>query len=136
MHGGVRRDDGEGLDGDAAGVLLEVLEGVDDVIGLRLRAVERRAAGFSGVVDDEHGGGAAGELDEVANVDTYRGFLGRMRGFEEINDCWDISWSVNTDQNSEFAVLFCSLDCSSFVGYEFSCWLVDCCHHWTDNCCH
>nr|GMD99963.1 hypothetical protein TorRG33x02_243520 [Ipomoea batatas] len=111
VHGGVGGHDGVGLDGDAAvGVLLEVLEGVDDVVGLRLCAVERLTVGISVVVDDEHGGGAAGELNEVADVDTDWGSLGGVRSFEEINDGWDISWGVNAHRDSEFAVGFCSLD--------------------------
>lgn len=118
VHRGVGGDGGEGLDGDEAGVLLVVLEGVDDVVGLGLGAVEGGAVGFAGVVDDEHGGGAAGELDEVEDVDADGGFLGGVGGFEEVDDGGDIAGGVDAGQDSELCVAFGHLDGSAFVADE------------------
>ena len=77
VHGGVRGHDGERLDGDGVVAALELPKSGDDLIGLGLDAfgVGRGLGGLGGsgilgVVDHEHGGGAAGEFDEVEGADV------------------------------------------------------------------
>ena len=81
-------------------MLLEVLEGIDDVFGLGLGSVQGWSSRFPGVVDDEHGGGPARELDKVEDVYADWGFLGGMGGFEEVDDRRDISRGVYAHEDS------------------------------------
>lgn len=108
MHGGVRGHGGEGLDRDAAGVLLVVLERSDDVLGLSLAAVRgaKVAAVFGGavVVDDEHGGGTTCELDEVESVDEDGRALGWVGGFEQAYDHGDVARVVEARHHAELGV--------------------------------
>lgn len=52
-------------------------------------------------MDDEHGGGSAGEFDEVESEDAERRLLGGVIEMEEVDDGGDAGDGVNTGEDFE-----------------------------------
>lgn len=104
MHGRVGGDGGEGLDRDLRRELLEEFEGGDGVIGLGLGVAHGRAARAAGVGDDEHGGGAAGELDEVERVEEDGRPLGGIGRLYHTQHRRQLARPVHASQHPELAL--------------------------------
>ncbi|KAL6013419.1 hypothetical protein ACLOJK_003917 [Asimina triloba] len=107
VHSGVEGDGGKGLDNDVEGVVLVVIEGRDNVVGLGLGAIKRGAVEgwLSGGVDNEHGRGMVGELNEVEGMYDDESGLHGVCGVDEVNHSGDVVGGVDASKDAKSSVL-------------------------------
>lgn len=115
VHRSAGRDGCVGVHYDpAVALLLEEAKGVDDVVA----EVEGAEGEFccGGFVGNEERGGAAGELDEVQEVEANGAFERRVGEVEEVDDGRSVVLAVDAGHHAQFGVGECVLYASSSLG--------------------